>query len=363
MLSIHVNPNHPWNQLFDQERERLLAILGKITEGGIVEAIEHIGSTSVPGLSRAPCVDIGVSVWPFPLEPARLAALEALGYQPVVRSYRGEHRFHHTTEPVQLLVVEAGSEFWLDTLILREFLRHDEEARASWAASRPTGSDALGPEGQAIRAQFFQQILEHAHSRWVKYHGFSPVETVQQELSAFDRPWWVAGGWALDLFLGTVARVHHDIDIIIPRSAQLTLQQFLTERGWKLIAPFAGRMEPWPPHMRLELPRHQVHAHRAGVFLDFLLTDIEHGVWRYRREPSIVRAEERMGMKTNNGISYVAPELVLLFKSKNTSNKDRKKDQADFERVYPYLEPERKAWLRWALIATQPDHAWLETLI
>ena len=114
MLSIHVNPNHPWNQLFDQERERLLAILGKITEGGIVEAIEHIGSTSVPGLSRAPCVDIGVSVWPFPLEPARLAALEALGYQPVVRSYRGEHRFHHTTEPVQLLVVEAGSEFWLE---------------------------------------------------------------------------------------------------------------------------------------------------------------------------------------------------------------------------------------------------------
>ena len=64
MLSIHVNPNHPWNQLFDQESERLYAILGKITEGGIVEAIEHIGSTSVPGLSRAPCVDIGVSVWP-----------------------------------------------------------------------------------------------------------------------------------------------------------------------------------------------------------------------------------------------------------------------------------------------------------
>ena len=47
MLSIDAYPNHPWTQLFDQESERLYAILGKITEGGIVEAIEHIGATSV----------------------------------------------------------------------------------------------------------------------------------------------------------------------------------------------------------------------------------------------------------------------------------------------------------------------------
>ena len=119
MLSIDAYPNHPWNQLFDQESERLVAILGKITEGGIVEAIEHIGSTSIPGLSGTPCADIGLTVWPFPLEPARLAALEAVGYQPIVRSDRGEQRFRHATEPFQLLVVEAGSEFWLDTLILR----------------------------------------------------------------------------------------------------------------------------------------------------------------------------------------------------------------------------------------------------
>ena len=47
MLSIDAYPNHPWTHLFDQGRERLVAILGKITEGGIVEAIEHIGATSV----------------------------------------------------------------------------------------------------------------------------------------------------------------------------------------------------------------------------------------------------------------------------------------------------------------------------
>ena len=362
MLSIHVNPNHPWNQLFDQERERLLAILGKITEGGIVETIEHIGTTSVLGLSGAPCVDIGVSVWPFPLEPARLATLEAFGYRPVVRSDCGEQRFRHATEPFQLLVVEAGSEFWLDTLILRDFLRHDEEARRSWSAGKATSADLLAPERQAIRTQFFQQILDLARPWWVNHLGFTPVETVRQELSALTCPWWFAGGWALDLFLGTVARVHHDVDIVIPRSAQLALQQYLIERGWKLIAPFEGRMEPWPLHMRLELPRHQVHAHRDDVFLDFLLTDIERGVWRYRREPNIVRGEERMSMKNSSGLPYLAPELVLLFKSKNTSTKERGKDQGDFERVYTYLDRERKAWLRWALIATQPDHAWIECL-
>jgi len=33
-----------------------------------------------------------------------------------------------------------------------------------------------------------------------------------------------------------------------------------------------------------------------------------------------------------------------------------------FENVLPTLEPERRAWLHWALVATVPDHPWVAEL-
>ncbi len=62
-----MNDNH-WKEQYTREHERLIAALGEITDSGIVEQIEHIGATSVPGLLGQPSVDIALAVWPFPLE-------------------------------------------------------------------------------------------------------------------------------------------------------------------------------------------------------------------------------------------------------------------------------------------------------
>ncbi len=115
--------------------------------------------------------------------------------------------------------------------------------------------------------------------------------------------------------------------------------------------------------MRLESPRHQVHAHRDGQFIDFLLTDMTSDLWRYRRNPIIIRHMEQVAMCTSEGIPYLAPEVVLLFKSKNTGVRERAQDQADFEHVYRHLDAEARAWLRWALIASDPEHPWIELLV
>jgi hypothetical protein len=69
-----------------------------------------------------------------------------------------------------------------------------------------------------------------------------------------------------------------------------------------------------------------------------------------------------MCLRSAGGIPYLAPELVLLFKSRNTSNHERAKDQIDFENTLPQLDSERRAWLRWALVATAPEHSWLQQL-
>ena len=356
----------PWQTRFEQERARLRAALGEITAGGVIENLQHIGATSVPGLPAQPCLDIGLAVWPFPLEAQFQADLAADGYQPVA-GYEAapEQRFRHKNGAIQLYVVEPGSTRWADYLLLRDYLRHTESARQHYATLKQAWQASATSESvadQTAKAEFFQQTLPAAHEWWVSETGFTPVEAVAQELKDFPCPWYISSGWALDLFLGRVRRVHHDVDVIIAHGDQLVLQAYMTAREWKFVTPFQKRLEPWPRHMRIEFPRHQVHAHRGDEFIDFLLTDITNGVWRYRREPSIVQTIERSMLTTQDGIPFLAPELVLLFKSKNTSGQARDKDQRDFVEVNAHLEPARRAWLRWALLATNPTHPWIEQL-
>jgi GrpB-like predicted nucleotidyltransferase (UPF0157 family) len=64
-LSEH---NEFWQEQYTQERARLLAALGELTAGGIVEGIQPIGSTSVPEMLAVPCIDICLAVSPFPLK-------------------------------------------------------------------------------------------------------------------------------------------------------------------------------------------------------------------------------------------------------------------------------------------------------
>jgi GrpB-like predicted nucleotidyltransferase (UPF0157 family) len=355
---------NPCQERFNQERARLLAALGETTEGGIVDNLQHIGGTSVSQLADRSGVDIGLSVWPFPLQPAHQAALEALGYE-IVAGYEGapEQRFRQPKEDFQLYLVEPGDERWADYLILRDYLRQNEAGRQCYLAHKPTWAGLEPEQARKAKEALFGQLLEVARQWWIEAQGFGPVEAVAQELKEYGQPWYISSGWALDLFLGRASRVHLDIDVVVRRSDQLTLQQHLTGRGWKLVTPFKGQIQPWPVAMRLELPRHQVHAHREGAFIDFLLTDMDHGVWRYRREPTIIQTVERLGLQTESGVPFLAPEIVLLFKSVNTGHKERSKDESDFQRVALILPPERRTWLRWALLALNPDHPWLVQLV
>ncbi len=336
-------------QRFNTERDRLLAALGAVTEGGVIERAQHVGSTALNGAHGSGVVDIALSVWPFPLEGPALAALRALGYRRLPGPAGApEQRWRHARRPVQLLLAEAGTEIFQNYLTVRDYLSH-----LGSAAPRPPASG---------RERWFQRLLPRANAWWVGRHGFDTVEALAAEMAGFERPWHIASGWAIDLFLGAASRVHHDIDVQIARDDQLALRAHLEARGWTFVTPYAGRLERWPPGMRLEGERHQAHAHRGAAFIDCLLSDIHAGVWHYRRQPEVVRLMARAERRTPAGVPYLAPELALLFKSKNTGRHPRAQDQADFERVWPRLEPEGRAWLRWALTAADPGHPWIERL-
>ncbi len=50
-------------------------------------------------------------------------------------------------------------------------------------------------------------------------------------------PWWMAGGWAIDLFVGRQTRRHADTDVLVLRRDQLAAQSLLAAgAGWELYA-------------------------------------------------------------------------------------------------------------------------------
>lgn len=62
--------------------------------------------------------------------------------------------------------------------------------------------------------------------------GFERILEVAGIMRGFPAPWFISGGWAIDLFLGEVTRAHSDIEIGIFRCDQGALWRQL--RGWTL---------------------------------------------------------------------------------------------------------------------------------
>jgi len=106
--------------------------------GNRLIAIEHVGSTAVPGLDAKPIIDIMVGVASLDLAPDLMANLEQLGYehQPAdtvagrVFFSKGPEsgRTHH------LSVCQVGSDFWLRQTAFRDALRADSLLRQQYAA-------------------------------------------------------------------------------------------------------------------------------------------------------------------------------------------------------------------------------------
>ncbi|HEV2736058.1 MAG TPA: hypothetical protein VGV85_14520, partial [Longimicrobiaceae bacterium] len=57
--------------------------------------------------------------------------------------------------------------------------------------------------------------------------GFPPphLDAVAAAMRGFGAPWCVAGGWALDLFLGRATRPHADVDLALFRDDQARLRE------------------------------------------------------------------------------------------------------------------------------------------
>ena len=125
--------NPAWPEQFARQAERIGAALGDLAL-----RIEHIGSTSVPGLAAKPVIDILVVVANSEDEPAYVPALEAAGYVLRIREpHWHEHRMFKGLEVnLNLHVFTAGSVEIERVLLLRDRLRNNAAERELYGKTK-----------------------------------------------------------------------------------------------------------------------------------------------------------------------------------------------------------------------------------
>jgi hypothetical protein len=117
-------------------------------------------------------------------------------------------------------------------------------------------------------------------------------------------PWWIAGGFAIELAIGRPVRDHGDIDVLVLRQ------------------------------------------------------ESSDGDWVSRRNPGIRRPIAGIGKTSADGIPSLAPEIRLFYKAKNL----RPKDETDFTAVLPFVTQAQRQWLSDAIARTRGDHPWRDRL-
>ena len=134
MSGVTVAPYSPeWPALFDNLRDELLGNFASVPV-----AVEHIGSTSVPGLAAKPVIDVLLGANSLADVESKIEPLSKLGYS-YVSKYERElpmRRYFVKAAPASLRVhlhaVEVNSRFWQEHLAFRDTLRADPDLRSAY---------------------------------------------------------------------------------------------------------------------------------------------------------------------------------------------------------------------------------------
>ncbi len=134
--TVVLEPYSPdWPEVFEGERERLLAVLGDPAF-----RIEHVGSTAVPGLGAKPILDLLLGGPSLQAVEARIPDLCACGYDylPEHEAVLPQRRFlacpRSRPRRFHLHGVALGSDFWVDHLLFRDALRASPELASIYFA-------------------------------------------------------------------------------------------------------------------------------------------------------------------------------------------------------------------------------------
>ncbi|SHO45636.1 nucleotidyltransferase domain-containing protein [Anaerocolumna xylanovorans] len=194
----------------------------------------------------------------------------------------------------------------------------------------------------------------------------------------------ICGGFAIDLFLGYESRKHGDIDILAYWNDRNSIILHMQSKGYCVYEMLGGGMA----HHITDVNNQQYEkrnifcstndcelVHLAPTdkkdiyiidfyhigqtkmnFIEFLFNDKDEKNFLYARNKNIKR-ELSKAILHSGDISYLAPELLLLYKSTDI---EREGYQEDFEFAFSKMSNEQKVWLNNSLKIMYPDgHKWM----
>jgi len=218
--------------------------------------------------------------------------------------------------------------------------------------SRPTGPPAAQPPSAGLLPP---EEFRHWYGRW---EPLDPT-SIAAFMEGFDRPWWIIGGWSIEVVTG-VCRPHEDMDISILSGDAEAFRLFLGDRwtpwnvdeGW--FRPFDDRFTEVRPDSQLWVRRD------AGSpwVLDVPFTPETDGRWTSKRHLQHTEHLDDVTWIAPDGLRYSRPEVTLMFKAAQA----REKDRQDARAALPLLDARARRWLRGAVARFAPDHEWVRSL-
>lgn len=159
-----------WPAQYAAEVRRIRASVGEY-----VTAIEHIGSTAVPGLGATPIIDVMVGVERLADAETCIESLTDLGYEycpefedamPYRRYFRKTTAEAHTHH---LHMVETASEFWERHRLFRDYLRDHPAVAQQYEALKRELAEAYRHDVErygAGKSRFIEAIEERARDHY-----------------------------------------------------------------------------------------------------------------------------------------------------------------------------------------------------
>jgi len=157
-----------WAVLFEQERVRLEAVLAQ----WLVGPVEHIGSTSVPGLAAKPIIDMMAPVRSLSEAAAAIEVVTVLGYRNGVHRPEEAHYFFKPEtdnwweRTHQLHLAEPTSLLWRRRVAFRDALRCRADYRSRYEQLKRDLAHAHGTDLMAYacsKDDFVNEVLGVRH--------------------------------------------------------------------------------------------------------------------------------------------------------------------------------------------------------
>ena len=129
-----------WESAFEAIKAEIQTALGDLMLG-----IEHVGSTSVKGMSAKPCIDIDVVIRDYSVFDAVVQKLDAIGYiHEGDLGIQGREAFKYADKPHlmthHLYVCPRDSEELHRHIVFRDFLRKNPEAVKKYSRVKETAA-------------------------------------------------------------------------------------------------------------------------------------------------------------------------------------------------------------------------------